>query len=151
MGKRFTVIVDYAHTPDGLENALVTAREFALGQVMVVFGAGGDRDQGKRGLMGQVAGKNADWTVLTADNPRSEDPQDIIAQIEEGLKTVGGRWTVELDRERAIRGVLSQAKPGDVVLIVGKGHETYQIYRDATIHFDDREVARQVLKEITKQ
>ncbi|MCL5065440.1 MAG: UDP-N-acetylmuramoyl-L-alanyl-D-glutamate--2,6-diaminopimelate ligase [Firmicutes bacterium] len=150
VGQPFTVIVDYAHTPDGLENVLLTAREFALGRVMVVFGAGGDRDQGKRGMMGQVAGRHADWTMLTADNPRSEDPQDIIAQMEHGLSSVGGQWAVELDRERAIRKVLLEAKPGDVILIVGKGHETYQIYRDATIHFDDREVARQVLKEIMK-
>jgi len=101
-------------------------------------------------MMGQVAGRHADRTMLTADNPRSEDPQDIIAQIEHGLSSVGGQWAVELDRERAIRKVLLEAKPGDVILIVGKGHETYQIYRDATIHFDDREVARQVLKEIMK-
>ncbi len=150
VGQPFTVIVDYAHTPDGLENVLMTAREFALGQVMVIFGAGGDRDQGKRGMMGQIAGRYADWTMLTADNPRSEDPHDIIEQIEEGLRAVDGKWTVELDRERAIRQMLGKAKPGDVVLIVGKGHETYQIYRDATIHFDDREVARQVLKELVK-
>lgn len=150
MGQPFTVIVDYAHTPDGLENVLMTAREFALGKVMVVFGAGGDRDQGKRGMMGQVAGRLADWTMLTADNPRSEDPYDIIAQIEQGLESVGGKWAVELDRERAIRMALYRARPGDVVLVVGKGHETYQIYRDGTIHFDDREVVRQVLKEIMK-
>ena len=150
LSQPFTVIVDYAHTPDGLENVLLTAREFALGRVMVVFGAGGDRDQGKRGLMGEVAGRYADWTMLTVDNPRSEDPREIIAQIEQGLHAVGGKWAVELDRERAIRHVLMDAKPGDVILIVGKGHETYQIYRDATIHFDDREVARQVLKELRK-
>ncbi|MCY0880176.1 MAG: UDP-N-acetylmuramoyl-L-alanyl-D-glutamate--2,6-diaminopimelate ligase [Firmicutes bacterium] len=149
-GQPYSVIVDYAHTPDGLENALTTAREFAIGKIGVVFGAGGDRDRGKRPLMGEVAGRLADWTVLTADNPRSEDPLDIIHQIEEGLKRVNGRWQVELDRERAIKLALSQAQPGDVILIVGKGHETYQIYRDATIHFDDREVARQVLKELRR-
>ncbi|MCL5115830.1 MAG: UDP-N-acetylmuramoyl-L-alanyl-D-glutamate--2,6-diaminopimelate ligase [Firmicutes bacterium] len=147
-GQPYTVIVDYAHTPDGLENALTTAREFAMGKIGVVFGAGGDRDRGKRPLMGEVAGRLADWTVLTADNPRSEDPLEIIHQIEEGLKQVNGQWQVELDRERAIKLALAQAQPGDVVLIVGKGHETYQIYRDGTIHFDDREVARQMLREI---
>ncbi|AEJ41631.1 UDP-N-acetylmuramyl-tripeptide synthetase [Sulfobacillus acidophilus TPY] len=149
-GQPFTVIVDYAHTPDGLENALKTAREFSLGKIGVVFGAGGDRDRGKRPLMGEVAGRLADWTVLTADNPRSEDPLDIIHQIAEGVNRVGGQWQQELDRERAIRLALNQAQPGDVVLIVGKGHETYQIYRDATIHFDDREVARQILRELNK-
>ncbi len=149
-GQPYSVIVDYAHTPDGLANALSTAREFAIGKIGVVFGAGGDRDRGKRPLMGEVAGKFSDWTVLTADNPRSEDPVDIIHEIEEGIQAVGGRWQVELDRERAIKLALSQAQPGDVVLIVGKGHETYQIYRDGTIHFDDREVARQVLRELKR-
>lgn len=149
-GQPFTVIVDYAHTPDGLENVLQTAREFAIGAIGVVFGAGGDRDREKRPMMGEVAGRLADWTVLTADNPRSEDPHDIIQQIEEGIVRAGGRWSVELDRERAIRLALQRGKPGDVILIVGKGHETYQIYRDGTIHFDDREVARQVLAEMKK-
>jgi UDP-N-acetylmuramoyl-L-alanyl-D-glutamate--2,6-diaminopimelate ligase len=150
IGQPFTVIVDYAHTPDGLENALRTAREFALGQIGVIFGAGGDRDRGKRPLMGEIAGRLADWIVLTADNPRSEDPHDIIEQIAEGVQRVGGRYDVEVDRKRAIRLGIARANPGDVVLIVGKGHETYQIYRDATIHFDDREVARQVLKELNQ-
>jgi UDP-N-acetylmuramoyl-L-alanyl-D-glutamate--2,6-diaminopimelate ligase len=149
-GQPFSVIVDYAHTPDGLANALATAREFALGRIGVVFGAGGDRDRGKRPLMGEVAGRLADWTVLTADNPRSEDPLDIIHQIEDGIRRVGGRWQVELDRQRAIRLAVSQSQPGDVVLIVGKGHETYQVYRDGTIHFDDREVAREVLRELKR-
>lgn len=149
-GQAFTVIVDYAHSPDGLENALKTAREFAMGNIGVLFGAGGDRDKGKRPLMGEVAGRLADWTMLTADNPRSEDPLDIIHQIEEGLERVKGRWQVELDRERAIRLALQKGKPGDVILIVGKGHETYQMYRDRTIHFDDREVARHVLREFKK-
>lgn len=147
-GQPFTVIVDYAHTPDGLANALSTAREFALGKIGVVFGAGGDRDRGKRAMMGEVAGRLADWTVLTADNPRSEDPVEIIHQIEGGMRQVGGNWQVELDRKRAVRLAVMKSQPGDVVLIVGKGHETYQIYRDGTIHFDDREVARQVLREL---
>lgn len=150
LGQPFTVIVDYAHTPDGLENVLTTAREFSFGRLAVVFGCGGDRDQGKRAMMGDVAGRLADLVVLTADNPRSEDPREIIGQIEEGLRAVGGHWAVELDRERAIRLAFNQAKPGDVVMIVGKGHETYQIYRDGTIHFDDREVARQLLKELSR-
>ncbi len=149
-GQPFTVIVDYAHTPDGLQNVLQTAREFAMGQIGVVFGAGGDRDRGKRAMMGEVAGRLADWVMLTADNPRSEDPMDIIGQIAHGVQAAKGRYDVELDRERAIRQALHRGQPGDVILIVGKGHETYQIYRDATIHFDDREVARQVLKELRK-
>ncbi|MDA8194813.1 MAG: UDP-N-acetylmuramoyl-L-alanyl-D-glutamate--2,6-diaminopimelate ligase [Thermaerobacter sp.] len=146
-GQAFTVVVDYAHSPDGLENALKTAREFAIGEIGVVFGAGGDRDRGKRALMGEVAGRLSDWAILTADNPRSEDPLDIIRQIEEGMRASGGHWHVELDRERAIRHAIARARPGDVLLIVGKGHETYQIYRDRTIYFDDREIARQNLRE----
>jgi UDP-N-acetylmuramoyl-L-alanyl-D-glutamate--2,6-diaminopimelate ligase len=149
-GQPFTVIVDYAHTPDGLKNVLQTAREFAMGHIGVVFGAGGDRDRGKRSMMGEVAGQLADWVMLTADNPRSEDPMDIIHQIAQGVEQSHGQYEVELDRERAIRQALHRGQPGDVILIVGKGHETYQIYRDATIHFDDREVARQVLKELRK-
>ncbi|PSR33280.1 MAG: UDP-N-acetylmuramoyl-L-alanyl-D-glutamate--2,6-diaminopimelate ligase [Sulfobacillus benefaciens] len=149
-GQSFTVIVDYAHTPDGLKNVLQTAREFAMGHIGVVFGAGGDRDRGKRSMMGEVAGELADWVMLTADNPRSEDPMDIIHQIAQGVEQSHGQYEVELDRERAIRKALHRGQPGDVILIVGKGHETYQIYRDATIHFDDREVARQVLKELRK-
>lgn len=147
-GQAFTVIVDYAHTPDGLQNALQTAREFAIGGIGVVFGPGGDRDRGKRAVMGEVAGKLADWVILTADNPRSEDPMDIIRQTAVGVEAVHGNYDVELDRERAIRLAMHRGQPGDVILIVGKGHETYQIYRDATIHFDDREVARQILKEL---
>lgn len=150
-GQPFSVIVDYAHTPDGLANALTTAREFAIGKIGLVFGAGGDRDRTKRPLMGEMAGRFSDWTILTADNPRSEDPMDIIHEIEAGIKKAGGSWQVELDRERAIRQAMAQCQPGDVLLIVGKGHETYQIYRDGTIHFDDREVARQALRELKRR
>jgi UDP-N-acetylmuramoyl-L-alanyl-D-glutamate--2,6-diaminopimelate ligase len=146
-GQPFTVIVDYAHTPDGMENVLKAARELAAGQVGVVFGAGGDRDRGKRPLMGRVAGERADWAVVTSDNPRSEDPLAIIAEVVAGIEAVTGRYAVEPDRARAIAAAIDRAGPGDVVLILGKGHETYQIFRDRTIHFDDREVARQVLRE----
>ncbi len=149
-GQPFTVIVDYAHTPDGMENVLKTAKEFTVGSIGVLFGAGGDRDRGKRALMGEAAGRFANWVMLTADNPRSEDPMDIIRQIAEGLEPTGTPYDVELDRERAIRLALQKAQPGDVIFILGKGHETYQIYRDGTIHFDDREIARQALREPRK-
>jgi UDP-N-acetylmuramoyl-L-alanyl-D-glutamate--2,6-diaminopimelate ligase len=149
-GQPFTVIVDYAHTPDGMENVLKTAKEFTVGSIGVLFGAGGDRDREKRAMMGHAAGEFADWVMLTADNPRSEDPLDIIHQISEGLAPTGTPFEVELDRERAIRLALQKARPGDVIFILGKGHETYQIYRDGTIHFDDREIARQALRELKK-
>ncbi|CAB1128462.1 UDP-N-acetylmuramoylalanyl-D-glutamate-2, 6-diaminopimelate ligase [Candidatus Hydrogenisulfobacillus filiaventi] len=149
-GQPFTVIVDYAHTPDGIAKVLSTAREFARGRVVAVFGAGGDRDHGKRAPMGAIAGRLADAVIITTDNPRSEDPQAIMDMIAAGVREAGGRYQAEPDRVQAIRLALGQARPGDVVLILGKGHETYQIFRDRTIHHDDREVARQVLKEMAR-
>ncbi|MBX5467647.1 MAG: UDP-N-acetylmuramoyl-L-alanyl-D-glutamate--2,6-diaminopimelate ligase [Firmicutes bacterium] len=150
-GQPYAVIVDYAHTPDGIENVLKTAREFAKGRVIAVFGAGGDRDRRKRPLMGAAAGRIADHVIITSDNPRSEDPLAIIRDIEEGIRDTGVRWQTEPDRARAIRLALEMAKPDDVVMILGKGHETYQINRHGTIHFDDREEARKALKELWRR
>jgi len=149
LGQPFTVIVDYAHTPDGLEKALSTAREFTRGRLWVVFGAGGDRDRAKRPLMGAVAARLADHIVLTSDNPRSEDPEQILAEIEEGARAAMGNGeflAVVPDRGQAIAAAIEQAKPGDVVLIAGKGHETYQIFRDETVYFDDREAAAAAIR-----
>ncbi len=137
----FAVLVDYAHTPDSLENLLTTARSLAEGRLIVVFGCGGDRDRGKRPLMGEAATRLADFTVLTSDNPRSEDPLGIIAEIESGAKRGGGDYAVEPDRRRAIRSALALAATGDVVVIAGKGHETGQQFADRTVPFDDRVVA----------
>ena len=149
-GQDFTVLVDYAHTPDGLENILQTARELAEGRVVLVFGCGGDRDRGKRPLMGRLAARYADYTVITSDNPRSEDPASIIREVEAGVRAEGlsrrGYETI-VDREHAIARAIDLAGPGDMVLIAGKGHETYQIFRDRVIEFDDREVARRKLRE----
>lgn len=143
----YSVMVDYAHTPDGLENVLATAREFTSGKVIVVFGCGGDRDRGKRPQMGAIAGRLADQVILTTDNPRSEDPKDIIAEIEEGLKSTAesSKYEKILDRGEAIHQAVQSAQAGDVVLIVGKGHETYQIFRDQTTDWDDRQIARQAI------
>jgi UDP-N-acetylmuramoyl-L-alanyl-D-glutamate--2,6-diaminopimelate ligase len=151
-GQDFAVIVDYAHTPDGLENLLQTARDLARGRVILVFGCGGDRDRKKRPIMGDIAGRYADCAIITSDNPRSEDPMSIIHEVEAGLETRPPRWgyTTTADREEAIRQAVARAGKDDVVVIAGKGHETYQIFRDRTIHFDDREVARQALGERTK-
>jgi UDP-N-acetylmuramoyl-L-alanyl-D-glutamate--2,6-diaminopimelate ligase len=137
-GQPFAVIVDYAHTPDSLENVLRTARELG-GRLTVVFGAGGDRDRDKRPLMGQVAGRLADRVIVTTDNPRSEDPAAIAAEIAEG------RLEIVLDRRRAIEAALSAARPGDVVVIAGKGADTDMELADRRIPFDDRQVAREVL------
>lgn len=141
----FTVIVDYAHTPDGLRNVLETARGITRGRVIVVFGCGGDRDRGKRPIMGRIARELADLPVLTSDNPRTEDPHAIISEIEEGVRAPGHRYLVEPDRRRAIALALAEAQPGDLVLIAGKGHETYQVIGDRTLPFDDRQVVRELL------
>jgi UDP-N-acetylmuramyl-tripeptide synthetase len=147
--KARTVLVDYAHSPDGLERALETARRLTRSRVIVVFGCGGDRDRTKRPAMGKIASRLADRCVVTSDNPRSESPQAIIDQIVAGIPPQDRRHcSAEVDRAAAIRMALEQARPEDVVLIAGKGHETYQIFADRTVHFDDREVALQALREI---
>jgi UDP-N-acetylmuramoyl-L-alanyl-D-glutamate--2,6-diaminopimelate ligase len=139
----FTVLVDYAHTPDALEHALRAARGFTSGRLTVVFGCGGDRDRGKRPEMGRVAGNAADRVVMTSDNPRREDPERILDEIEAPAAVLR-----ESDRARAIRMALELARPGDTVLIAGKGHEREQIFGDRSIPFDDRVVAAGVLREM---
>lgn len=141
----FQVFVDYAHTDDALSNVLGALREVCHNRLLVVFGCGGNRDTGKRAVMGAAAARLADYTVLTSDNPRKEDPMAIIAQIQCGF-TDAGRCEVVVDREQAIRRVFELARSGDIVLIAGKGHETYQEFADKKIPFDDREVARRILE-----
>ena len=150
-GQDFLVVVDYAHTPDSVENVLLAARPLTVdgGRVIVVLGCGGDRDRGKRPLMGEAATRLADLSVITSDNPRSEDPAAIIAEIEPGARRGGGAYVVEPDRRAAIRLALREARPGDVVVIAGKGHETGQEFADRTIPFDDRVVAREELGALT--
>jgi UDP-N-acetylmuramoyl-L-alanyl-D-glutamate--2,6-diaminopimelate ligase len=143
-GQEFGVLVDYAHTPDGLENALRTAKGLAKNRLIAVFGCGGNRDRGKRPIMGRIASELADKVVITSDNPRKEEPQAIIRDILEGIP-LGARPEVVIDRREAIVHALRMAEKGDIVVIAGKGHEDYQIFADKTIHFDDREVAREVL------
>ena len=149
LGQPFTVVVDYSHKPDALEQALSAARELVApgARLAVVFGAGGDRDAAKRPLMGEVAARLADRVVITADNPRSEDPAAIIAAIEAGVPAgTAAEVAVEPDRRRAIAGAVRTAGPGDVVVIAGKGHETTQVIGDRSLPFDDREVAREALR-----
>lgn len=147
-GQPFSVVVDYGHTPDGLENILSAVREVTSGRLLAVFGCGGDRDRKKRPLMGEVAGRLADLVIVTSDNPRTEDPLAIIAEIEPGVKGTGREYQVEPDRRQAIRRALSLARPGDAVVIAGKGHEDYQILGKDKVHFDDVEEARQALREL---
>src|ERR1051325_6620198 len=143
-GQPFAVLVDYAHTPDSLENVLRTARELAQGRLICVFGCGGGRDRGKRPLMGRIATELADVAIVTSDNPRSEEPDAIIAEILAGA----GDAEVEPDRPRAIARAVEAADEGDVVVIAGKGHEQGQQFADRTIPFDDREVAREALRRL---
>ncbi|MGH9344175.1 MAG: UDP-N-acetylmuramoyl-L-alanyl-D-glutamate--2,6-diaminopimelate ligase [Terriglobia bacterium] len=147
-GQPFIVLVDYAHTHDALRNALKISRELTRNRLIVLFGCGGDRDRTKRPLMGEAAGALSDLAVLTSDNPRNEDPILIMNDAMVGLQKSGKPYLAEVDREKAIRVALERAHEGDVVLLAGKGHETYQVLKDRTIPFDDREVARRVLDEI---
>jgi UDP-N-acetylmuramoyl-L-alanyl-D-glutamate--2,6-diaminopimelate ligase len=146
-GQPFLVIVDYAHTDDALRNLISTARELnASGRIITVFGAGGERDRTKRPLMGEAAGSLSDLVVLTSDNPRGEDPLRIINDVVVGLQKVSAKYKTEPDREKALEIALREARAGDIVLLAGKGHETYQVLKDKTIEFDDREKAREILR-----
>jgi UDP-N-acetylmuramoyl-L-alanyl-D-glutamate--2,6-diaminopimelate ligase len=148
LGQPFLVVVDYAHTDDALRNLLSTAKELhAGGRIITLFGCGGDRDRTKRPLMGEAAGRSSAIVVLTSDNPRSEDPLLIINDAIVGVQRTKAKVLVEPDRERAIEIALDQARPGDIVLLAGKGHETSQVLRDRTIDFDDREMARRMLRQ----
>jgi UDP-N-acetylmuramoyl-L-alanyl-D-glutamate--2,6-diaminopimelate ligase len=141
----YTVIVDYAHAPDGLLNVLQSIKEFADKKIITVFGCGGDRDRSKRPIMGEIAGNNSDYCVITSDNPRTENPLSIIEEIEVGMKKTSCKYETVVDRLKGIQTALSMAKEGDVILIAGKGHEDYQILNDGIIHFDDAEVVKEYL------
>ncbi len=146
-GQDFSVIVDYAHTPDGLENILHTARQIAKKRIITVFGCGGDRDRTKRPIMGRIAAELSDVVIATSDNPRSEEPEAILKDVEVGvLEKLGGKQHEKItDRREAIFRAVELARTGDIVVIAGKGHEDYQILKDKTIHFDDKEVAREAI------
>jgi len=150
-GQPFTVVVDYAHTDDALKNLTSLAREFVsrnsgTARVLTLFGCGGDRDRAKRPLMGEAAGRGSDFVVLTSDNPRSEDPRAIINDALVGLQKSGAKYSVEPDRRKAIGLAIGEARPGDIVLLAGKGHERVQVTREASQPFDDAQVAREMLK-----
>jgi UDP-N-acetylmuramoyl-L-alanyl-D-glutamate--2,6-diaminopimelate ligase len=145
-GQPFLVIVDYSHTDDALRNAIAAARSLEPRRVITLFGCGGDRDRTKRPLMGQVASELSDVVVLTSDNPRSEDPLQIMNDVLVGIRRSDTKTIIEPDRAQAIHKALDEARAGDLVLLAGKGHETYQIFADRTIHFDDREAARDALR-----
>lgn len=141
----FSVIVDYAHTPDALENVLNTVKDFAEGKIITVFGCGGDRDKSKRPKMGKIAGELSDFCVITSDNPRNEDPLKILNDVEGGIKDTNCLYDKEIDRKMAIKKAIDIAKKGDIIIIAGKGHETYQILKDKVIEFDDVKVVKEYL------
>lgn len=136
----YTVIIDYAHTPDGLENIITTVKDFAKGRVITLFGCGGDRDNTKRPIMGEIAGRLSDYSIITSDNPRTEDPEAIISEIVEGIKKTDGEYKVITDRREAIAYALDNAKKDDVIILAGKGQETYQIIGKEKYDFDERVV-----------
>ena len=147
-GKDFTVIIDYAHTPDGLKNILRAFYGCKRGRLVALFGCGGDRDRTKRPIMGQVACNYADYVIITSDNPRSEEPALIIEDILEGIKETKTPYTVIENRGEAIKFAVENAQKDDIIVLAGKGHETYQILKDGTIHFDEREVLAQALENL---
>jgi UDP-N-acetylmuramoyl-L-alanyl-D-glutamate--2,6-diaminopimelate ligase len=152
-GQPFTVVVDYAHTDDALRNLIALAREFVKpvqGRVITLFGCGGDRDRTKRPLMGRVAGEGSEFVVLTSDNPRSEEPDAILRDVLPGLAATGVEFVAEADRTKAIQLAIEQARPGDIVLLAGKGHEKTQTLRDRVIPFDDVEIAASAIRELTQ-
>jgi UDP-N-acetylmuramoyl-L-alanyl-D-glutamate--2,6-diaminopimelate ligase len=148
LGQPYFVVVDYAHTDDALENLIRTARELnPKGRIITLFGCGGGKDRTKRPVMGEVTGRLSDLTILSSDNPRTEDPLKIISDIIVGLQKTSGKYLIEPDREKAIGVAMDEARSGDIILLAGKGHENYQILADRTLEFDDRDMARRALRE----
>lgn len=147
-GKDFTVIIDYAHTPDGLKNILKTFKECEKNRVIVLFGCGGDRDKTKRAVMGNIAVRYSDYVIVTSDNPRSEEPGEIIKDILSGINSTSTPVKVIENRIDAIKYAVSIARKDDIIVLAGKGHETYQILKDKTIHLDEREVVKEALSEL---
>lgn len=150
MEEDFSVIIDFAHTPDGLEKVLTTIDQFAEGRKVVIFGAGGNRDRSKRPIMGETVAKHADLCVVTSDNPRFEDPDKIIQDILVGVKRVNGNYVAITDRREAIEFALKNARPKDIILLAGKGHETYTIIKDKVIPFDEKQIVYDILNTIKR-
>ncbi len=144
----YKVLLDYSHSPEALESILTAVRDFTRGRVIALFGCGGDRDHGKRPMMGEIGGKLADYCILTSDNPRNEDPMAILAAIEEGIRHTNGEYTVIENRREAIRYALNMAREGDLVVLAGKGHETYQEIRGVKRPFDEKVIVRELLEEM---
>lgn len=145
INKDYTMMIDYAHTPDSIENILKSVKEFAKGRVVTLFGCGGDRDKTKRPIMGKIAGSISDFCIVTSDNPRTEDPMNIIRQVEVGVQETDCEYVVIESRRDAIEYAINNAKKDDIIILVGKGHENYQILKDKTIHFDEKEIIYEII------
>lgn len=143
--KELTIMIDYAHSPESLESILTTVKSYTKGRVIAVFGCGGDRDTSKRAIMGEIAGKIADYTIITSDNPRTEDPEKIVSQIEEGIKNTKGKYIAIVDRIEAMKHAIKMARKDDIVVFAGKGHETYQIIGNEKHPFDERKIIKDII------
>lgn len=144
------IMIDYAHTPDSLENILKTVKQYTIGRTICVFGCGGDRDKAKRAIMGEISGRLADYTIITSDNPRTEDPEEIINEIEVGTKKTRGNYECIVDRKEAMKKAIGMANKNDIVIIAGKGHELYQEIGKEQIPFDEREIIKEIIDELEK-
>lgn len=144
--KELTLMIDYAHSPESLENILNAVKSYTRGKVICLFGCGGDRDTGKRPMMGEVSGRIADFTIITSDNPRTEDPEEIVNQIEAGIKKTDGKYVKIVDRIEAMEYAIKMANKNDIVVFAGKGHETYQIIGKEKIHFDEKEIIKEIVE-----
>jgi len=145
------IMIDYAHTPDSLENILKTVKQYTQGRVICVFGCGGDRDKAKRPIMGEISGRLADYTIITSDNPRTEVPEEIIKEIESGTKKTKGNYECIVDRKEAIKKAITMENKNDIIVIAGKGHEMYQEINKEQIPFDEREVIKEIISELEKE
>ena len=145
------IMIDYAHSPESLENILRAVKSYTRGNVISVFGCGGDRDSRKRPIMGEISGKVADYTIITSDNPRTENPQLIVNQIEEGIKKTKGKYEVIIDRIEAIDKAIKMANKNDIIVLAGKGHEPYQEINGVKHSFDERVIVKELIDKITKQ
>ena len=143
--KELTIMIDYAHSPESLQNILQAAKSYTRGRVISVFGCGGDRDAGKRPIMGEISGKIADYTIITSDNPRTEEPQKIVEQIESGIKKTKGKYEVVVDRIKAIENAIKMANKKDIIILAGKGHEPYQEINGEKLSFDERIIVKDII------
>ena len=146
--KGLTIMIDYAHSPESLQNILSAVKSYTKGRVISVFGCGGDRDTSKRAIMGEISGKTADYTIITSDNPRTEDPEEIVKQVEEGIKKTKGKYECIVDRREAIEQAIKKANSKDIIVLAGKGHEPYQEINGVKYPFDERIIVKEIINKM---